>query len=231
MFTKLAQMLACTSLLFVTNVFAQGKLSYSIKYQEGFSRIDVEDANPGRQGVWADFGARIQVQTYTADSRLHLPLAQNQDSLEFKVASETSNYYVGFLWFSHVTKINTYRDVKKGTLLLKGNIGDDVKFDFRTEVSKKGKKSFSLYFTDANIPDVEFSLNATFTPEKKEGSCKGTLTANMTEFGIFNCQSSGTLKDAFFWSEEDIIAWLVHLLIIPADKGSDDGLAIARHLN
>lgn len=214
-------LLVFASLFFISlSAFAEGKLGFSIKTDDGFWRVDVLENAGMREGVWTIGGGRYALKAYKSDGRFHLPLAQNtNDGLIFEDYDQTHTYYHGLLWFSNITSIDTYRDMKKGTIRLKGEVGENATFDYHSDVNKKGKKTFYLFFKTKSDGE-EISLEGTLTPEKAEGSCTGRLRVNTSEVGRFNCTSSGKLKDSFFWSDEDVIAWLVHLFVVPDDNGS-----------
>jgi hypothetical protein len=217
MFKKLSLLLA----IFVSSAaLADGTLGYSLKLDEGFWRVDINEKEAVREGVLSQMGSRYFLTSYWDGERFNIPFAQNQkDGLDVTYYNETRSLWRGFLYFNFATTINVYKDAKKGTMKFVGKIGDKLDFTYWTDVSKKGKKTAELYWTDYGAKNpVEMSLRFEFTSAKEAGSCKGALFVNtLTEVGKFACKSSGKLMDAFYHSEQDVIAWLVHLLIYPDD--------------
>jgi len=216
-------MLARSALIFVSFVlfslgaFAEGKLGYSIRTRDGFFRIDIQENNSVREGVWTSTGSRIYLTAYRQDGWLVMPFAQfKNDALEVIEYNENRWSYRGFLFTAITTNIDLYKDAKKGIIRMVGKIGDNLNFNYRTDINKKGQKSAYLYWNEgSNQP--EFSIAIKFTSDKNPGSCTGELRVNITKIGRFNCTSSGKLQDAFFTSPDDIVAWLVHLIVIPSD--------------
>jgi hypothetical protein len=210
--------LAFASLVTVA-AFADGNLGYSLKTREGFWRVDVAEKDAVREGVISIMGSRYYLTSYEQDGRLYMPFAQySNDNLEIKVWDEKHTWYRGFLWGNVLTNVDSYKDMKKGTMRLVGKIGDNLDFEYRTDVNKKGKKTAYLYWFDkAERQPIEMILEIEFTPTKQEGSCKGVLYAQTDEVARFACKSDGKLMDALYKSEADVLAWIIHLLIQPAD--------------
>lgn len=211
-------MLALASLVTVT-AFADGNLGYSLKTREGFWRVDVVEKDAVREGVISIMGSRYYLTSYEQDGRLYMPFAQySNDSLEIKVYDETHTWYRGFLWGNILTNIDSYKDMKKGTMRLIGKVGDNLDFEYNTNINRKGKKTATLWWFDkAEQQPIEMTLEIEFTPTKAEGSCKGKLNAEFEEVAQFACKSDGKLMDAFYKSDTDVLAWIVHLLIQPED--------------
>lgn len=224
----------CLATLISASAFAEGSLGYSLKTDEGFWRVDIYEKEAVREGVLNQLGNRIYLTSYWEEDILHMPFAQNQkDQMTQKIYDEKHSYWYGFMYLNFSTRVDVYHDLKDGTMRMVGKIGENLDFVYLTDVNKKGKRRAELYWTDkASKNPVEMSLRFDFTSDKQAGSCKGTLYADTVyEVAKFACKSDGKLMDAFYTSEQDVIAWLMHILIYPDDGTGNKKNPLAKLLS
>jgi hypothetical protein len=180
-----------------------GLLNISFQNRDGFGKTNIIEKDGARQGVWTTGTSKIRLISKQEGDRWNLDIGNMQDYLVVKT-SGNRNSYRGFFWGRNkVTTMDTY--LEKDLIRVVGTVAETIKFKVYAYPSK-GKM------------DLEWNgilLSLVTTPAKGDGSCKGTIKLGSQELGRITCQSSGTLKDALFNSAPDIIAWLVHIYVVP----------------
>ncbi|HEX4925890.1 MAG TPA: hypothetical protein VFV50_17490 [Bdellovibrionales bacterium] len=189
---------------------ANGTLAFSIQDQEGFQRLEITETNGVREGYLYSVGGRVPVRSYMKNGELVMQMGSKTNTL--KVTDlKSSMLYKGFIDTNKETVIQSYRRPMMG-FHIKGKI-ENVTFD----------ATALPWMRKMNMHWDKLSLNIAGdpNPRKNDGTAKGALAVETEgkyeEIAKFSARSTGTLKDALFKSEQDVLYWLVQLLVVPAD--------------
>lgn len=206
--------LICTMLLCwsvsAARAAGTGTLSFSIQDSEGFQRLEITEKNGVREGFLISTGGRIPVRSFLKNGELVMQMGTKTNTLKVTDLKE-SMLYKGFIDTNKETEIQSFRRPLMG-FFIKGKI-ENVTFDATAQP----------WMRKMNMHWDKLSLNIAGdpNPRKNDGTAKGALAVETQgkyeEIAKFSARSSGTLKDALFKSEQDVLYWLVQLLVVPAD--------------
>jgi hypothetical protein len=189
---------------------AEGTLSFTMQNGDGFQKLEVTETKGVREGSFYSGSNKVPLKSYKESNQLVMKFGKDTDYLDIK---EFASYvrYTGTFWQGKQTSIDSFNRAFNG-FQIKGKIGD-TDFDVvSTPLTKTITMKWDKFF---------LSISADPNPRKSDGSCRGTLSSETPERSVevakFICKSSGSLKDALFKSDQDVLFWLVHLFILPEE--------------
>lgn len=191
---------------------ADGKLSLSYAADHSFQRLELED-NGGKLtgtiynfGGWAAVPISSEVVTDSTGDHLIMQVGPVTDSLNLSPLKNGGFNYRGLrMW--NIAKPTDFdaRIDKKGVIRLMGKIAEQI--DFTGTIQPKG--TTTLYWNG-------LALEIKKTPKDGKGTCAGDFhTPGYFDQTYIKCKSSGTLEDVLFRKSHAVVAWMVHLLMIP----------------
>ncbi len=217
--TKILLVIAIT--LTAANAWATGNLRFSMQsnLRGQFSVLEINEQDGIENGqLSASWGGGI-VRTFVAGNKLNMIIDNQKDVLEFQ-KNEKSIYYRGNVWgMAPNIEMTTYADPNGNVRIrgvLKGSTGSgepggdpvDTPFNVSTEAAKR-----RLYMDWGTMVIYLEGIKG------EPGECKGNFyDQNYGPIARFRCSSSGSLEDTLFKNVNDIIAWLVHMYIIPTNN-------------
>jgi hypothetical protein len=197
--------LACL-LLISNSARAEGKLSWSISTPEWFQKLEITEDNGNQQGKLSSIQSVTPVSAIVVGEQLQINTGPQADSLDFKVDGKNTRYH-GRFWVPRFTEFTSYiRD--KGEIYIAGKVAEKIPVKFWMNSQKK---TFYLNWEGVN-------LEVSSDPKAGPGACKGKVFLDNGAggtLGTFTCRSSGSLEDTLFKNSHDVIAWLIHKLVVP----------------
>ncbi|MGE3974406.1 MAG: hypothetical protein AB7F59_07775 [Bdellovibrionales bacterium] len=199
-------------LLFISSTsFADGQLSIAFQNQEGFNKILIKEMGGVRQGSWVGGGGNTPLAAFIDGDQFRMHIGSMQDFLYLRSTGTHTNF-LGKMWsMNKYSNLDSYVN-EKGEVRIMGMIAEQVKVDVYTNPTKG---TFYMYWNN------DYMVELYKTPAKGAGSCKGRMKAGLNEVGTFTCQSMGALQDTLFTNPYDIIAWMVHIFVLPNDDDSE----------
>ena len=209
-----------SAILFSSLLQAEGRLMYYIKSNQGsdFLKVEIFEKDGIRSGFYITKYGRMKLTSFIQDNLFTTQIDVYKNTLEVQQKSPTHWDFSGQLWGSIELSKMTYMLAKNGDKYIDGTIAKVG--DFKVSTSFKKKSLYMKWNDTIDEKPVTFESEFWSTPKNGQGTCRGNNAVNGQVYYSIKCESSGTLEDALFTSEQDIISWLVQLFLIPRDARS-----------
>jgi hypothetical protein len=192
-------------LLSASDVFAEGYLKFSLTGTHGFQLIEVKETDGVIEGSMNASWGGGYLRSYIVGDTLYMNVNDREHFLKFTPQdSGKTLWYIGKIWSFHQSYITVWPNTKDG-IKIHGEIVDNP---FVVEVNKK-KQTLFMDWEDLSI-DMEMVKD-------QPGKCRGMMRVGTETVAKINCQSTGSLTDAFFNDPNFILAYLVQLNVMPKD--------------